>query len=63
MLFENLEIRLNHLLLFVCRVRSQDDVLAGELRVHQGCLRHAPLQDGGVDGECRKGTFLQFSFI
>merc|ERR1711973_436111 len=36
-------------------VRGQDDVLAGELPLHQGCLRHAPPEDGRVDGERRKG--------
>ena len=34
---------------------GQDDVLAGELRLHQGCVRHAPPQDGRVDRECGKG--------
>ena len=34
---------------------GQDDVLAGELQLHQGCLRHAPPEDGRVDGECREG--------
>ena len=37
------------------RQRPEDDVLAGELHLHQGCLRHAPHQDGRVDGECREG--------
>merc|ERR1711962_1410623 len=37
------------------RQRPEDDVLAGELPLHQGCLRHAPHQDGRVDGERRKG--------
>merc|ERR1712180_494490 len=37
------------------QVDSQDDFLARELHLHQGCLRHAPHQDGRVDGECRKG--------
>merc|ERR1711973_474851 len=36
-------------------VRGQNDVLARELPLHQGCLRHAPPEDGRVDGECRKG--------
>ena len=26
--------------------------LAGELSVHQGCVRDEALQDGRVDGEC-----------
>ena len=34
---------------------GQDDVLAGELRLHQGCVRHAPPQDGRVDRERGKG--------
>ena len=34
---------------------GQDDFLAGELQLHQGCLRHAPPEDGRVDGECREG--------
>ena len=33
----------------------QDDILAGELRLHQGGLRHAPPEDGRVDGERREG--------
>ena len=37
------------------RQRPEDDVLAGELHLHQGCLRHAPHQDGRVDGECGEG--------
>merc|ERR1712212_29461 len=36
-------------------VQLEDDVLAGELPFHQGCLRHAPPEDGRVDGECREG--------
>ena len=36
-------------------VRSQDDVLAGELSFHQGCLQHAPAEDAGMDGECGEG--------
>ena len=35
--------------------RSQDDVLAGELLLHQGGVRHQVLQDGGVDGQCGDG--------
>jgi len=31
---------------------AQDDVLAGELCLHQGGLRHEALQDDGVDGKC-----------
>ena len=31
--------------------RSQDDVLAGELLLHQGGVRHQVRQDGGVDGQ------------
>merc|ERR1712212_44830 len=31
-------------------VQLEDDVLAGELPFHQGCLRHAPPEDGRVDG-------------
>ena len=30
--------------------RCQDDILAGELWVHQGGVRHQVQQDGGVDG-------------
>jgi len=37
------------------QVDSQDDFLARELHLHQGCLRHAPHKDGRVDGERRKG--------
>ena len=29
----------------------KDDFLAGELRLHQGGLRHQVCQDGGVDGQ------------
>ena len=36
--------------------RLEDDVLAGELPLHQGGVRHAPPEDGRVDGECREGT-------
>merc|ERR1711997_1197240 len=36
-------------------IRPQDDVLAGELPLHQGCVRHAPSKDGRVDGECGEG--------
>merc|ERR1712142_128345 len=46
---------LGRLVLKAAVVRGQDDVLAGELPLHQGCLRHAPHQDGRVDGERRKG--------
>ena len=37
------------------KLKPQDDFLAGELPLHQGCVRHAPPEDGGVDGERRKG--------
>ncbi len=35
--------------------RLEDDVLAGELPLHQGGVRHAPPEDGRVDGERREG--------
>ena len=34
----------------------QHDVLAGELLLHQGGVRHQVLQDGRVDGQCRDGN-------
>ena len=34
---------------------AQDDVLAGELRLHQGCLRHETPENGRMDGKYRKG--------
>ena len=36
-------------------ILGQNDILAGELCLHQGCVRHAPPQDGRVDRECREG--------
>jgi len=35
----------------------QDDVLAGELPFHQGCLHHETDQDGGMDGKCGEVHF------
>jgi len=34
------------------RTNSQDDVLARELPLHQGCLHHETNQNGGMDGKC-----------
>ena len=34
----------------------QHDVLAGELLLHQGGVRHQVLQDGRVDGQCGDGN-------
>ena len=37
-------------------VDFENDVLAGELPIHQGCLPDASDQDDWVDGECGEGN-------
>ena len=37
---------------------AQDDVLARELRLHQGCLRHETPENGRMDGKYRKGLIM-----
>jgi len=32
--------------------QTQNDFLAGKLWVHQRCVRYAPSENDGVDGEC-----------
>ena len=43
--------------------QRRDDVLAGELRLHQGCVRHETPEDDGVDGECREGKCVKNIFL
>jgi len=37
--------------------QTEHGFLAGELLLHQGCVRDQGLQDGGVDGPLRNGHF------